>query len=120
MSSRRVQAWVWWLLPLLVARALMPVGFMAQVHDGKFQIVFCTAGSAQAVGDHHDDVSGKHTAQSDYSCPFAQLAAAPLLDISSSEAIASIPAAELLPPAESPYYVAGPPRVVLTRGPPQT
>lgn len=98
----------------------MPVGFMAQVHDGKFQIVFCTAGSNQSIVGDHADTSGKHTAQSDDSCPFAQLAAAPLLDISSSEAIASIPTVELLPPAESPYYAAGPPRVVLTRGPPQT
>jgi len=117
MSSRRVQAWVWWLLPLLVARALMPVGFMAQTVDGKLQIVFCSAGTTQPSA--HDDSSNKHAdAQSDFSCPFAQVAAAPLPEFSGSEAIPFIPTGEILPPAESPYYAAGPPRFIATRGPP--
>lgn len=118
MSSRRIQSWVWWLLPLLVARALMPVGFMAQAVDGKLQIVFCSAGIAQP-GTAHDDSGNKHTdVQNDLSCPFAQVAAAPLLDITSSESIPFIPTAEILPPAESPYYASGPPRFIATRGPP--
>lgn len=118
MSSRRVQTWVWWLLPFLVARALMPVGFMAQAVDGKLQIVFCSAGVSQ-LHTGHDDSGNKHTsAQNDFSCPFAQAAAAPPLDIGSSEAIPFIPTAEILPPAESPYYAAGPPRFIATRGPP--
>ena len=118
MNSRRVQLWVWWLLPFLVARALMPVGFMAQAQDGKLQIVFCNAGfSHSATG--HDSAHNKHSStQHDFSCPFAQAAAAPLLDIGSSESIPFIATAEILPPAASPYYAAGPPRFIATRGPP--
>jgi Protein of unknown function (DUF2946) len=118
MSSRRVQVWVWWLLPLLVARALMPVGFMAQAQEGKLQVVFCSAGFAQPAADH-DGADSKHSAaQNDFSCPFAQVAAAPLLDISSSEAVPFIPTAEILPQSKSPYQVSGPPRFIATRGPP--
>ncbi len=117
-TSRRVQSWVWWLLPFLVARALMPVGFMAQAQDGKLQIVFCSAGFTQSVTDHDDGVNNHATAQNDFSCPFAHVAAAALLDISSSETISYIPTAEILPPAESPYYAVGPPRFIATRGPP--
>ena len=105
------------MLPFLVARALMPVGFMAQAVGGKLQIVFCSAGLAQSGTDHGNE--HKHaSAQHDFSCPFAQAAAAPPLDISGSETIAFIPTAEILPPPESPYYAAGPPRFIATRGPP--
>ena len=123
MSRRQVHLWVWWLLPFLVARALMPVGFMAQAHDGKLQIVMCSAGvslpGAQSAGDANahggKSFDAKH---GDVSCPFAQAAAAPLLDVSGSQQIAFIPTAVSLPPAESPYYAAGPPRFIATRGPP--
>ncbi len=118
MTFRRAQSWVWWLLPFLVARALMPVGFMAQAHDGQLRIVFCSAAAAQVMDA--DDAAGDHedATQSDVSCPFAQVAAAPLLDLSSIEAIAFIATTEILSPAESPYYAAGPPRFIATRGPP--
>lgn len=122
MSSARVQTWVWWLLPLLVARALMPVGFMASVHDGRLQIVLCS-GITQVLSDHDTrpgdaDQNNAHEGQGDLPCPFAQATAAPLPQLNASEAIAFIPAAEILPPAESPYYAAGPPRFIATRGPP--
>ncbi len=118
MTFRRAQSWVWWLLPFLMARALMPVGFMAQAHEGKLQIVFCSAGVAQSDASH--DAAGKdHSGpQNDFSCPFAHVTAAPLLDVGSSEAISFFPTAEILPPAESPYYASGPPRFIATRGPP--
>lgn len=118
MNSRRVHSWVWLLLPLLVARAVVPVGFMARAQDGQLQMVFCSSGISQPDADH--DAAGKqHTdAQNDFSCPFAQVAAAPLPDLGGSVAIPFIPAADILPPAESPYYAAGPPRFIATRGPP--
>ncbi len=126
MTFRRAQCWVWWLLPFLVARALVPVGFMAQMSEGQFRLVFCTAGMAQtlnagAATDHAADKSTGHqgsATQADFSCPFSQVAAVPLLDISGSEAIPFISSAEVLPPAESPYYAAGPPRRITNRGPP--
>ncbi len=120
--TSRLQTWVWWLLPLLVARAIMPVGFMAQVHDGQLQIVFCSAGITQPAmsddGDAGHDGDQHDASQGDLPCPFAQVAAAPLPAFNSSEAIPFIPSAEILPPAESPYHAAGPPRFIATRGPP--
>lgn len=120
MHSRRTQAWIWWLLPFLVARALMPVGFMAQAMDGKLQIVFCSAGFAQAGLSHGaDHDANKHAgAQNDFSCPFAHVAAAPMPLFTGSESIPFLATAEIVPPAESPYYAAGPPRFIATRGPP--
>lgn len=124
MTARRVHAWVWWLLPFLVARALVPVGFMAAPVDGDFKIVFCSAGSVPSHAASSEDgasvatqQAGDHT-QNDFSCPFGATAAVPLLDVSGSEQIAYLPEAEVLPSAESPYYAAGPPRFIATRGPP--
>lgn len=121
------------MLPFLVARALVPVGFMARVSDGQLSVVFCSVGtvglqasdhrsshsdtssdrSTDAAGDNQDDGT-----QTDFSCPFSQVAAAPLLDVGGSEAIPFISSAEVLAPAESPYYAAGPPRRITNRGPP--
>ena len=116
MTAHRIHLWVWLLLPFLVARALMPVGFMAQAQGGKLQIVFCSAGFSQPGLDHHDD---KHAdGHNDFSCPFAHVAAAPLLIVSSSEVIAFIATAAVVLPADSPYYAVGPPRFIATRGPP--
>lgn len=133
MKPRRVQTWVWWLLPFLVARALMPVGFMAQGQGGDFKLVFCSSVAALAdhfaandrshatdagQPDHSPSDSSSHD-QSDLSCPFGHAAPAPLLDLSGSEAIAFIAAAVHLPHAEPPYLAVGPPRAVSARGPPQ-
>jgi hypothetical protein len=121
MTGRRVQLWVWWLLPFLVARALMPVGFMAQAQGGKLQIVLCSGGFANSsAGQDSDHDSGKHAdGQDHFSCPFAHAAAAPLLDVSSSEKIPYLATAAVVLPAESPYYAIGPPRFIATRGPPR-
>ncbi|MGE0116057.1 MAG: DUF2946 family protein [Steroidobacteraceae bacterium] len=119
MSSRRLQTWVWWLLPLLVARSLVPVGFMAQAHEGKFQIVFCTTGVSLPLAVAHDDAGGNHDAShANSSCLFAQAAAVPLPDLSGSAAIAFLPTAEMLPPADLPTHASGPPRLDRARGPP--
>ncbi|MGC3982834.1 MAG: hypothetical protein QM808_16410 [Steroidobacteraceae bacterium] len=129
MSSRRVQAWVWWLLPLLVARALMPVGFMAQLSDGQVQIVLCSGSQYIAKHVNHaidKDGSALSTQQqtqdthNDFSCPFTQLAAAPMLEMAGSEAIAFIAGSEISIAYESPYYAAGPPRIDSARGPPRS
>ncbi len=123
MSLRRVHSWVWLLLPLLVARALMPVGFMAQVHEGRLQIVFCSAGYAQHVADVDSDAEkqsqdGHSNSHDGFSCPFAQVAGAPLLSFNDSKLVELIPEKKIAQSAESPYYAAGPPRVDLARGPP--
>jgi len=129
----RSQSWVWWLLPFLVARALVPVGFMARVSDGQLSVVFCSVGAlGLQAANHKTSVTGAHadgslsaasddqddSTQADFSCPFSQVAAAPLLDVSGSEAIPYIATTEVLSFVESPYYAVGPPRFIATRGPP--
>ena len=133
MSLRRTHSWVWWLLPFLVARALVPVGFMARVSDGHLNLVFCAVGYAGSkaiddragrVGVDNDGVTKKasddriESTQADFSCPFSQVAAAPLLDVSASEAIPYNATTEIPAFVESLYYAVGPPRFIATRGPP--
>ena len=121
------------MLPFLVARALVPVGFMARVSEGHLNLVFCSVGtvglqasghrsshsnassdrSTDAAGDNQDDGT-----QTDFSCPFSQVAAAPLLDVSGSEAIPYLATTEVPSFIDSPYYAVGPPRFIATRGPP--
>jgi len=121
MTVRRVQLWAWWLLPFLVARALMPMGFMAQAQPGvggKLQIVFCSA-FAQ-LGETHDDHGNKtHDGHNDFSCPFAHVAAAPLSSFNGSELIPFLAATAIQLPAITSYYAVGPPRFIATRGPPR-
>ncbi len=124
-SPRRIQLWVWLLLPFLVARACLPAGFMAQAVAGRLQLVFCSAGYSQhSVTADADNAAGHAQGQShdksqnDFSCPFGQSVSAPLLSFNGSELIEFIADAEMLSPAESPYYAAGPPRFISTRGPP--
>ena len=74
MSVRRAKAWVWWLLPLLVARALLPIGFMPSVGEHSLKLVICSAGFAKTVDTNplqpaHKD-SSQHGA---LTCPFAQI-----------------------------------------------
>ena len=42
MSRRRVRRWVTWLLPLLVARMLVPAGFMVSTAGGSLDVVLCS------------------------------------------------------------------------------
>ena len=103
---------------MLVARAFVPVGFMAQAHDGKMQVVMCSAWAA--LPGVHDDRTGNNLdhQHGDFSCPFAHAAAAPLLDVGGNIEAALVPFAEILPPADTPYCAVGPPRFIATRGPP--
>ncbi len=129
----RSQSWVWWLLPFLVARALVPVGFMARVSDGHLNLVFCSLAyaGAQTVNDRRSQAGIDHdglvkhagddqddATQTDFSCPFSQVAAVPLLDVTGSEAIAYIATSEIPASVDTPYYAVGPPRFIATRGPP--
>jgi len=49
MNQRRAQFWVWWLLPVLAARALVPAGFMTAVASGNFKLVMCGESSKDAI-----------------------------------------------------------------------
>ena len=93
-----------WILPLLLARALIPAGFMLSVEAGRLQLVFCPAGIVQPLGipadaqqlahaehqvpdarSHHagmqhggdtDQASASHASQDGAPCPFSLVASA--------------------------------------------
>ncbi len=42
-SRRLFHRWLLWLLPVLAARALLPMGVMPSMHAGELQLAFCPA-----------------------------------------------------------------------------
>ncbi|HEX7113712.1 MAG TPA: hypothetical protein VF193_01150 [Steroidobacter sp.] len=142
--SRRFRKWVRWLLPLLAARAILPVGFMLTSQDGDLRLVLCPDQNAALVqalegapatghADHSAHLShqpgeaaaptGGHTghhgddeARSPL-CPYAAVATFLLADL--------IPEAPVVAPLDEPvHYQAtsfartGPVRADRIRGPP--
>lgn len=124
------------LLPLFIARSLLPIGFMLAFDEGIAQLVFCPGQLAVAgkpagtIGQHdahlaHQGHEHHHGgAQSDSSsqesshqaCPFAFAAAAPLTvaynfasEPPSSEAIAASPDSAILIVAFRAHPIRGPP-----------
>ena len=133
MNRRLFRKWARWLLPLLVARAFLPVGFMlATTQADGLQLAFCPDQGAIVQGPlaghdgqamhhgqaGHDDGSkhaGAHTATQ---CPFAVAAVAAVIDIPHLEPVASPAAEHLLPERVVAVPLAGPQRADRIRGPP--
>jgi hypothetical protein len=70
MSRRALRQWTYWLLPLLVARLLVPVGFMVTLSGGQFAIVLCSGSTpvpawAQPAEHHHDVGLNPHASSDD-------------------------------------------------------
>ncbi len=98
MSPRQFKL-IAWLLPLFIARSLLPIGFMLSFDASGARIVFCpsvismpmeTGGAhdhaAHAHHNHashqaHHDGSSGSAEQSHQNCPFAFAAAAPIAAI---------------------------------------
>ena len=131
MNRRLYRKWARWLLPLLVARAFLPVGFMLATSqaDG-LQLAFCpdqasivqghTAHDAQAahqghVGHDSTQHSGAHAVTQ---CPFAVAAIAAVIDIPHLEPVALQAAEQILPERTVAVPLAGPQRIDRIRGPP--
>jgi hypothetical protein len=71
MSMRRQYKLIWWLLPLLALRGLVPVGFMLDMSHGDVAMVVCPGhlpGTSESGADHGQP--------SPKLCPFAVAAAA--------------------------------------------
>lgn len=62
MNHRLFRKWALWLLPLLVARAFLPVGFMVAANAGGLELVFCTSQSAALVQALEADAAPDHSA----------------------------------------------------------
>jgi hypothetical protein len=85
MNRRHVHRWVMWLLPLLLLRAFVPVGFMVSADASGLQLVICPvttqfapAATEHAAHHHHHADDGANAASAATSsdersalCPFA-------------------------------------------------
>jgi hypothetical protein len=122
MNRRLFRKWARWLLPLLVARAFLPVGFMlATTQADGLQLAFCPDQVVQVQGHagHHDDGSehsgSVHAASQ---CPFAVAALAAVIDIPHLDPVAVQAAEQILPERTVAVPLAGPQRIDRIRGPP--
>jgi hypothetical protein len=124
MNRRLYRKWARWLLPLLVARAFLPVGFMlAATQSEGLQLAFCPDQVSVVQGHHgtHDhDGSGQHSgaAHAVTQCPFAVAAVAAVIDVPHLAPVASQAAAQILPERVTAVPLAGPQRTDRIRGPP--
>jgi len=123
MNRRLFRKWARWLLPLLVARAFLPVGFMlvASQADG-LQLGFCPdqAPIVQGLHDHSAQHSGSHHSGShlDPPCPFAVAAVAGIIDIPHLAPVAAQATEQFLPERVVAVTLTGPQRSDRIRGPP--
>jgi hypothetical protein len=129
MNRRLFRKWAQWLLPLLVARALLPVGFMLATQADGLQLAFCpdqapiVQGLDHAAAGHSDHVGGSHSgpqhnAHLDPPCPFAVAAVAAVIDIPHLDTVALQAAEQVLPERATAVPLAGPQRADRIRGPP--
>jgi hypothetical protein len=98
MPRRRLRIWALWLLPLLAARAFLPVGFMLSFQGGNADLLFCpsqnpgivtmldTKGSGGEAHAHHVDHAAhqsSHGTGVEPPCAFGLAAVAISLDVPS-------------------------------------
>lgn len=122
MNQQQAKFWVWWLLPFLAARALVPAGFMLDVSHGNAAVVICSADFAKNIGHSRSSDSitthgGQHNNIEHSICPFAFSAGATL-----ASTVLDIPD-RLLSDAyntcqQLSRFSADPASVYLARGPP--
>jgi hypothetical protein len=53
MTRARVKSWIVWLLPLMLLRAFVPMGFMLSSEGGTLAITFCSSIAAPTASDEH-------------------------------------------------------------------
>jgi hypothetical protein len=130
MNRRLFRNWTRWLLPLLVARAFLPVGFMLATSpvDG-LQLAFCpdqaaiVQGVDHAAMGHLGHMGGSHNgphhnSHLDPPCPFAVAAVAAVIDIPHLDTAAVQAAEPFLPERAVAIPLTGPQRADRIRGPP--
>lgn len=67
MPRRHLRTWALWLLPLIAARAFLPVGFMLSFQAGSADLVFCPGQTPGIVAMHeHAAASGGHVHHLDH------------------------------------------------------
>jgi hypothetical protein len=121
MNRRLFRKWMRWLLPILVVRAFLPVGFMLATQADGLQLTFCPDQVvAVAHAGHGDGHSGhqQHSGHLDPPCPFAVAAVAANIDIPHLDTAAVLAAEPFVPERSEAVPLAGPQRIDRIRGPP--
>jgi hypothetical protein len=115
MSRRRALSLLWVLLPLMVARVMLPSGYMPVDGMHGLRLVLCS-GVVLPPADDAPQPAGQHAGE--FSCPFAQAPAfAPPFEFAR---VAAAPLVSAAPSPLTPRSAApsGPPRLDRARGPP--
>lgn len=122
-----------WILPLLLARALIPTGFMLSLDAGRLQLMFCPAGVVQPLGSHQQVHAGHHEgmhhsggvdqttpshADDNAPCPFSLVASATASEVPYLGADVDSPRDERFQFLSAPTFRVGPIRADRIRGPP--
>ena len=136
MRRRHLQLLSLWILPLLLARALIPNGFMLSVAAGSLQLTFCPAvgqpleqpleHSSHELLPHHggmhhaDAVHDEAASHNDDNapCPFSLVASAVPGDVPHLQVSAAGPSDERFDFISAPAVRVGPVRTDRIRGPP--
>jgi len=136
MHRRHLKLLSFWILPLLLLRALIPTGFMLSVEAGSLQLTFCPAvvqpgdqpqaqpapeHSMHHPGMHHADAGDDEAASYDNDnapCPFSLVASAAQIDVPYLPDSAIEPSDERFDFISSPTFRVGPVRIDRIRGPP--
>ena len=146
MNRRLFQRCLLWLLPLLLARAIVPAGFMVAADTNGLELTFCSAqapmlaaasmpsmegGHAMQGAEHADHQmpadaggvdphaahhAGKHF---DSPCPFGVAATAMTSDLSAVSLATVVAAVGVFDFVSAPAVAGGPQRADRIRGPPQ-
>lgn len=138
MRHRHLKLLSLWIVPLLIARAMIPTGFMLSADRGGLELTFCPAGVYQqadgqqsdghraAHAGHHaasqqgaDEHAGHHTDGADgTACPFSLVAAAVTCDIAPLPVASAAPIDEVFDFISARVGRVGPVRADRIRGPP--
>lgn len=111
-----------WLLPVLVVRAFLPVGFMFTTDADGLHLAFCPD-QAPIVHSLHDAPPAGHAGHHgaghiDPPCPFAMAAVAAVIDVPHLETVALRTVDPFVPERIVAVPLAGPQRADRIRGPP--
>ena len=118
MNRRLFRKWARWLLPLLVARAFLPVGFMLATQADGLQLAFCPDQVVAVAHVGHGDGHQQHNGHLDPPCPFAVAAVAANIDVPHLDTAAVLAAEPFIPERSVAVPLAGPQRTDRIRGPP--
>jgi hypothetical protein len=136
MRRRHLKLLSFWILPLLLLRALIPTGFMLSVEAGTLQLTFCPAvvqpvdqpqvasleHSTHHSSMHHadavDDEATAHNADDSAPCPYSLVASAAPIDVPYFQDSAAEPSDERFEFISASTVRVGPVRTERIRGPP--